>query len=103
MYHFLILALAFLVLAVVLLFQIDGTQPSLPEPEDLMRAWSVSETARFLQQADLEGPAEACRVSGVNGADLLDLSTERLCSEIRLTRFAAAKVVAARTSFLAAR
>lgn len=65
-----------------------------------MRSWTVAETQRFLEEHDLAGPAELTRVSGVNGADLLGLSSDELSSEIRLTPFAARKVVAARDAFL---
>ena len=41
---------------------------------DQMHAWTVSETGRFLEEHDLAGPAELARVSGVNGADLVQLS-----------------------------
>ena len=49
---------------------------------------------------DLAGPAELTRVSGVNGADLLQLSINELSHDIRLTPFAARKVGAARDEFL---
>jgi hypothetical protein len=49
---------------------------------------------------DLEGPAVLTRVSGVNGADLLQLSINELSHDIRLTPFAARKVGAARDEFL---
>ena len=65
-----------------------------------MRSWAVSEVERFLQARDLAGPAELARVSGVNGADLLMLSAEELSSEVRLSPFAARKVVAARGAYL---
>ena len=65
-----------------------------------MRSWTVAETGRFLEEHDLEGPAELTRVSGVNGADLLQLSINELSHDIRLTPFAARKVGAARDEFL---
>ena len=65
-----------------------------------MRSWTVAETARFLEEHDLEGPAVLTRVSGVNGADLLQLSINELSHDIRLTPFAARKVGAARDEFL---
>ena len=58
------------------------------------------ETGRFLEEHDLAGPAELTRVSGVNGADLLQLSIHELSQDIRLTPFAARKVDAAREEFL---
>ena len=65
-----------------------------------MQAWTVSETGRFLQEHDLAGPAELLRVSGVNGADLLELSITELSKDVRLSPFAARKVAAARDAFL---
>ena len=70
-------------------------------PEELMRAWTVAETARFLDENDLAGPADIARASGVNGSDLLQLSLDDLIKEVRMTPFAAKKVVAARSAFLA--
>ena len=65
-----------------------------------MRSWTVAETGRFLEEHDLAGPAELTRVSGVHGADLLQLSINELSHDIRLTPFAARKVDAARDEFL---
>ena len=69
-------------------------------PEERMRAWTVAETARFLDENDLAGPADIARASGVNGSDLLQLSLDDLIKEVRMTPFAAKKVVAARAAFL---
>ena len=69
-------------------------------PTELMRAWPVMEVVRFLEGRDLTGPAELLRRSGVNGADLLQLSQQDLCTDVLLTPFAARKVVAARDEFL---
>ena len=69
-------------------------------PAELMRAWPVMEVVRFLEGRDLAGPAELLRRSGVNGADLLQLSQQDLCTDVLLTPFAARKVVAARDEFL---
>ena len=65
-----------------------------------MRQWTVTDTVRFLRTADLEGPAELCYASGVCGKDLLELTAETLCSDVRMSRFAARKVVEARNVFL---
>ena len=45
-------------------------------------------------------PAELVRRSGVNGADLLQLSEQELCTDVLLTPLAARKVAAARDAFL---
>ena len=60
----------------------------------------IAETGRFLEEHDLAGPAELTRASGVNGADLLQLSINELSHDLRLTPFAARKVDAARDEFL---
>ena len=71
-----------------------------PPRSDLMRAWRVPEVAAFLEGEDLAGPAIAMRTNGVAGSDFVDLSVDVMLSDLRLTRFAAAKVVAARDRFL---
>ena len=50
-----------------------------------MRAWTAMETVRFMEGHDLTGPAELVRKSGVNGADLLQLSQQVLCTGVLLT------------------
>ena len=69
-------------------------------PAEQMRSWTVEETGRFLEECDLAGPAELARMSGVNGADLIQLSTDELCRDVRLTPFAARKVFAAKEEFI---
>ena len=69
-------------------------------PEEKMRSWCVKEVANFLRNADLEGPASTCEVNGVAGQDLFELSAIRFREELRLTPFAAEKVVSARNAFL---
>ena len=64
--------------------------------EDELKSWSVKEVANFLRCADLDGPAATCEANGVSGQDLFELTVERLCADVRLTRFAAQKVVSAR-------
>ena len=46
------------------------------------------------------GPASTCEVNGVAGQDLFELSAMRFREELRLTPFAAEKVVSARNAFL---
>ena len=50
--------------------------------------------------ADLEGPAATCEANGVAGQDLLNLTVTGFCEDLRLTPFAAKKVVDARNAFL---
>ena len=71
------------------------------EPRDAMMRWTVDETAQFLKTRDLRGPACVCEQSGVNGADLMELTEKTFVSDLHLSPFAARKVVAARDSFLA--
>ena len=54
-------------------------------PAEQMRSWTVEETGRFLEECDLAGLAELARMSGVSGADLIQLSTDELCRDVRLT------------------
>ena len=65
-----------------------------------MRSWTVAETGRFLEERDLAGPAELARVSGVNGTDLVHLSTNELSHDVRFSPLAARKVAAAKDLFL---
>ena len=53
--------------------------------DDMMRKWSSAEVSALLLARDLEGPASVCCASGVNGADLYDLTVHELCKEVRLT------------------
>ena len=82
----------------------DGARPS-PEraatPRAQMTKWGVTETAAFLERCDLHGPAQVCRQNGVAGADLLQFSVTALAQDLRLTPFAARKIVSARDTFLA--
>ena len=62
----------------------------------------VDQLAEFLAVRDLCGPAEAMRASGVAGADLLAWgNASEVQVDVRLTPFAARKVLAARDEFLA--
>ena len=49
----------------------------------------------FAHSRDLVGPAAALFASSVNGGDLLTLTQDILVKDVRLTPFAARKVVAA--------
>ena len=72
---------------------------ALPREEQLRR-WTVAEVVSFLKAHDLEGPSETLFSNGVRGADIIDMTEEVLTSELRLSRFAARRVVAARDAFL---
>ena len=60
----------------------------------------MADTVRFLKEADLEGPAALCHAGGVCGEDLFQLTEESLCADVRLSRFAAGKVLAAKEQSL---
>jgi hypothetical protein len=69
-------------------------------PEEKMRGWSVEETVSFLRGCDLDGPAATCYTSAVAGVDLLEITGEELVNDVKLTPFAAKKIVKARDTFL---
>ena len=65
-----------------------------------MLRWSVAEVVSFLKANDLDGPAETLFANGVRGEDLLTMSLDTMTRDLRLSAFAARRVVAARTTFL---
>ena len=71
-------------------------------PEAQMKGWGVKEVGDFLRGADLQGPASACEANGVDGRDLFAMEAITLREEVRLSPFAARKVVSARDVFLSA-
>ena len=62
--------------------------------------WSVAEVVSFLKAKDLDGPAETLSANGVRGGDLLTMSLETMTRDLRLSAFAARRIMAARTAFL---
>ena len=81
-------------------WQMRGPAAPARSREETMRQWTASEVSGFLRRGDLDGPAATCWASGVHGADLLDFTWEALRDDVRLTPFAARKVLAARDAFL---
>ena len=67
---------------------------------DVMTAWSVRDVVAFLVGQDLEGPASVLQANGVSGADLVTMTAETMSRELRLSPFAARKVVSARDTYL---
>ena len=66
-----------------------------------MSSWGVDQLADFLSSKDLRGPAEAMRASGVAGVDLLAWrGAAELQADLKLTPFAARKVLAVRDELL---
>ena len=72
----------------------------LPASRDVMTAWSVRDVVAFLVGQDLEGPASVLQANGVSGADLVTMTAETMSRELRLSPFAARKVVSARDTYL---
>ena len=65
-----------------------------------MQQWRAGEVASFLKSKDLEGPAAVLFQNGVAGGDLFAMTSATLVKDLRLSAFAAAKVLAARRVFL---
>ena len=83
---------------------IPPTEAAPPQrPEASMATWTADDVKDFVQSRDLSGPAAVLFASGVNGSDLLALDEDSLVKDVRLTPFAARKVLAARDGFLAGR
>ena len=83
-------------------WEVEGAPP--PEPVDdrheQMRSWPAAGVVAFAKSRDLAGPAPTLFASSVNGADLLAADQATLVNEVRLTPFAAAKLLRARDAFL---
>ena len=77
----------------------DASQGAESAGEALAK-FTVSEVSGLLRSKDLSGPAQVLESNGVNGADLLGLSATQLQTELRMSVFAARKVIAARDTFL---
>ena len=72
-------------------------------PEDKLRSWSAAELRNFLESAGLQGIAATCFVNAVDGADLAQFPDANAVEQaLRLTPFAAGKLLAARDRYLAA-
>ena len=78
------------------------TAPAAPpqDPRLLMEAWHAKAVMAFVEARDLAGPAASLFSSGVNGSDLLGVDEATLVRDLRLTPFAARKVLRARDAFL---
>ena len=69
------------------------------DPRATVAGWSASEVKSFLVGKDLAGPASALHQSGVNGTDLLAMTVQVLAEDLRLSRFAARKVLSVLDSY----
>ena len=65
-----------------------------------MLTWAVADVTAFLQQHDLSAAALVCKHNGVNGRDLVAMTSDMLQTSFRMTRFLADKVLAARDAHL---
>ena len=70
-------------------------------PEQLMQRWTTEDVVRFLAARDLDGPARTMVANGVRGRDLIGLTHDELIEDLKLSRFAAGRVLEARDAFLA--
>ena len=77
-------------------------RPAPLQPNEVLRSWGAAELRRFLEGQDLQAIAATCYANGVNGADLDAWQDEATVEhELRVTPFAARKLLAARARFLA--
>ena len=76
-------------------------QPPQPTRADEMQGWRVQDVVGFMKEADLHGPASVLFANGVDGRDLLDLDAHVLTTDLRISSFAARKILQARDVFLA--
>ena len=66
-----------------------------------MRSWGVEEVGKFFNSMNACGIASVMQSNSVNGSDLLLFeSAEQLVQDLRVTPFAARKVLALRNTFL---
>ena len=66
-----------------------------------MRRWRAADVTAFLTAKDLAGPAEVLFKNGVAGKDFETMNTAIMKEDLRLSAFAADKIVAVRAEFLA--
>ena len=76
--------------------------PLAPSAAEAMDGWGVADLVAFLKGQDLAGPAAALSASGFNGHDFARTDFAELTADLRLTPFAAKKVLSARASYLGA-
>ena len=65
-----------------------------------MFRWTVAEVTSVVEQCDVSGNAAHLLGNGFNGADLVNSTGSALVSDLRLTTFAARKILAARDTFI---
>ncbi len=67
---------------------------------DEVRGWCVKDVTDFLRRQDLSGPASVLSGSAFNGHDLIATTEVELTQDLRLTPFAARKILRARDEYL---
>ena len=67
--------------------------------QTMMMRWTTADVSAFLEARDLCGPAAQLFANGLDGADLVNSTGSALVSDLRLTTFAARKILAARDTF----
>ena len=70
--------------------------PVTEAPDEQMRRWTAAAVSVCLKANDLEGVASTLYMNGVRGRDLLNLSSEVLQFDLRLSAFVSHRVLAAR-------
>ena len=79
----------------------DGSAPAPePHPREKMARWTCRNLHDYLEAHDMAGLAAQLHSQSVDGSDFLSLSQEELTQELRLTPFAAKKLLKAREEFL---
>ena len=76
-----------------------AAQPAVVPPAEAIRSWNVADVQAFLAARDLRGIANVCLANDVNGEDYASFDEEMLVADLRLTRFQAKKLLAARAAF----
>ena len=80
---------------------VAASRAVLSRPEDQVASWDVKAVASWMEAGDAHGIAAVFRANGVCGLDLLSFQDERtLAQDLRLTPFAARKVLLLRDAFL---
>ena len=70
-------------------------------PDQIMQRSTTEDVVRFLAASDLGAPARTMVANGVRGRDFISLSRDELIEDLKLSRFAAERILQARDAFLA--
>ena len=69
--------------------------------EQQMRAWSACELRAWLESVDAAGLGSALHANAANGTDFLTVTEAILVNDLRLSGFAARKLIHLRQEYLA--